>query len=99
MKNKDRSPIYYASAEEMDKPVSVLVNELRNELVRIRGKIFDIRYSCGWKEQLEYIEGGLSCLIVSLYYEATEIKNFEEKKARREAAEVGEQPTTATVPQ
>lgn len=99
MKNKDRSPIYYGSVDEMDKPVSELVNELRNELVCIRGKIFDVRYSCGWKEQLEYIEGGLTCLIVSMYHQASEIENFEERVARQKAMKVGEQPTTAAVPQ
>ncbi len=27
--NKDKNPIYYNSAEEMNKPISVLIEELR----------------------------------------------------------------------
>lgn len=49
-KNKDRNPIYYKNVEEMDKPMSVLINELRNELSRTRGKLHDIKFSYGWDE-------------------------------------------------
>jgi hypothetical protein len=41
-KNKDRNPIYYNNVEEMDKPMSELINELRNELSRTRGKLHDL---------------------------------------------------------
>lgn len=36
--NKDRRPIYYKNAEEMDKPLSELMEELRTEIDKTRGK-------------------------------------------------------------
>ena len=37
--NKDRRPIYYKNAEEMDKPLSELMEELRTEIDKTRGKL------------------------------------------------------------
>ena len=37
MENKDRKPIYYKNAEEMDKPLSELMEELRSDVCKVRG--------------------------------------------------------------
>lgn len=77
--NKDRNPVFYKNAEEMDKPLSELMEELRNDITKVRGKLFDIKYSYGWKDRIEHIEGGLTCMLVAMYDTMEEFKKFEEK--------------------
>lgn len=78
--NKDRNPIYYKDAKEMDKPLSELMEELRNEISRTRGKLYDIKRSYGWAERIESLEGGLSCMIMAMYGIVKEIERFEENQ-------------------
>jgi len=77
--NKDTNPIYYKSAEEMDKPMSELIDELRNELSRTRGKLHDIKRSYGWGEWIANYEGGLTCMISAMSNFQDELKRFEAK--------------------
>lgn len=79
MENKDRSPIYYNNAEEMCKPMSELIEELRNELSKTRGKLSDIKRSYGWDEWVVNYEGGLTCIISALYNFKDELQKFENK--------------------
>jgi len=78
----NKNPIYYKSVKEIDKPVNVLLQELQNELTSIRGKMYDINSFHDWKERTEYIDGTLTCLIISMSYTIEEIKKFEEKNNR-----------------
>ena len=78
-KNKDTNPIYYKSSQEMDKPMSELINELRNELSETRGKLHDIKRSFGWGEWIEAYEGGLTCMISAMSNFQDHIKKFEDK--------------------
>jgi len=80
-KNKDRNPIYYKSAEEMDKPLSELMEELRSDLCKVRGKLHDIKRSYGWEDRIEHIEGGLTCMLVAMYATVEEWQKFERKAA------------------
>ena len=79
-KNKDRNPIYYKSAEEMDKPMSELIEELRCEISRTRGKLHDIKFSYGWNEWIETYEGGLTCMISAMSHFQDELIRFEERQ-------------------
>lgn len=78
-KNKNRNPIFYKNDEEMDKPMSVLIDELRTELSRTRGKLHDIKLSYGWDEWVENYEGGLTCMISAMSHFQDELKRFEDK--------------------
>jgi hypothetical protein len=80
LKNKNRTPIYYKSNEEMNKPLSELMEELRNEINKVRGKLFDIKNTYGWEDRIEFIEGGLTCMLVSMHSTMEEWKKFEAKK-------------------
>lgn len=75
-----RNPIYYNSIEEMDKPMSELINELRNELTKTRGKLHDIKQTYGWEEWIRNYEGGLTCMISAMSNFQDELKRFEERK-------------------
>jgi hypothetical protein len=79
-KKKDDTPIFYNSKEEMDKPLSVLMEELRNDVSKVRGKLFDIKQSYGWDDRIEDIEGGLTCMISAMYNIMKEWEKFEEKQ-------------------
>lgn len=83
MINKDKNPIFYKSAEEMDKPLSELMEELRRDVSKIRGKLSDIRRSYGWDDRIEHIEGGLTCMLVAMYDTMEEWKRFEEKQKNK----------------
>ena len=86
MENKDRNPIYYNNAKEMDKPLSELMEELRTDLSKVRGKLFDIKQSFGWKDRIEHIEGGLTCMLIAMYGTMEEWKKFEAKRAEANEA-------------
>ena len=79
-KNKDINPIFYKNTEEMDKPLSELMEDLRSDIVKVRGKLFDIKQSYGWEDKIEYIEGGLTCILVAMYDTMQEWKRVEEKQ-------------------
>ena len=79
-KNKDRNPIFYKNAEEMDRPLSELMEELRNEISRVRGKLHDIKYSYGWGDRIEPIEGGLTCMLIAMYSVTEEWRQFEDNQ-------------------
>jgi NifU-like protein involved in Fe-S cluster formation len=85
--NKDRNPIYYKSAEEMDKPMSELIEELRCEINKTRGKLHDIKCSYGWDEWIANYEGGLTCMISAMHNFKEELEKFEAKQ--RAMAEKG----------
>ena len=86
MNNKDRNPIYYKNAEEMDKPLSELMEELRTDISKVRGKLFDIKQSFGWKDRIEHIEGGLTCMLVAMHETMKEWQRFEKKRAEANEA-------------
>lgn len=80
-KNKDRNPIYYKNEEEMDKPLSELMEELRSDLSKVRGKLHDIKRSYGWEDRIEHLAGGLTCMLVAMYATVEEWRKFEGKAA------------------
>jgi len=82
-KNKDLKPIFYKNSEEMDKPMSELVSELRNEIARTRGKLYDIKRSYGWEEWIETYEGGLTCMISAMANFQEELERFEKKQQEK----------------
>lgn len=78
-KNPDHNPIYYKSKEELDMPLYDLMEELRSDVAKVRGKLHDIKYTYGWEDRIEHIEGGLTCLIIAMYKTGEEWKEFEKK--------------------
>ena len=67
--------------EDTAKPFNQLVQEARDELVRIRGRIYDIqRLYPGWSERVSCAEGGLTCVISALYPGMMEYQLLHEKK-------------------
>ncbi len=84
LKNKDTKPIFYNSAADMDKPLRVLIEELRSGVSHIRGKISDIRRSYGFNDHLEHLEGGLTCMLVAMYATRNMFIEFENKHHKTE---------------
>ncbi len=57
-------PIY---GTDIDKHPAELVEEVRNELARLRGKLYDVHRAYPlWKDWLDHVEGGITCLLVTL---------------------------------
>jgi hypothetical protein len=83
-KKRYGNPIYYKDFEEMNKPLSELMEGLRREVSRIRGKLFDIKMAYGWEDRIDFIEGGFTCLIVAMASTQKEWEEFELKKMKRE---------------
>lgn len=77
--NKDRNPIYYKNSEEMDKPLNILMEELRCDISKVRGKLSDISRSYN-VTSTEHLEGGLTCMLVAMHATMMEWKEMEEKQ-------------------
>ena len=56
------------------------MEELRTEISNTRGKLHDIKSSYGWGDRIDFIEGGLTCILVAMYSTMEEWKQFEEKQ-------------------
>lgn len=81
--NKDTKPIYYENAKEMDKPLSELMEELRMEIDKTRGKLHDMKRSYGWDDRIEPLAGGLTSLLMAMYVVMMEFKEYEDKQRAR----------------
>jgi len=77
-----KHPIY---GTDFSKPLSMLVNDVRDDLTRARGRLGDlIRGYPNWKERLDHVEGLLTCGIVALHASNQEIIKFEIERDDRE---------------
>ncbi len=66
---------------DFSKPLSVLVEDIRNKMDGVRGLIHDIQYGYpGWRERVDHVEGLLTCGLVALYSSKEEIVKFEIKR-------------------
>lgn len=84
MENIKRKPIFYNSVEEMDKPVSELIEELRNNLAKVRGKLHDIKFEHGFTDKIAHLEGGLTCIISAMANTVRDFEEWEEKWSKKE---------------
>jgi hypothetical protein len=58
----------YLKPEDFQKTPDKLVNDIRWDIVNLRGQLSDISKAYpGWKGQLEAVEGLLTCGLISLY--------------------------------
>lgn len=83
-KTQKYNPIYL-TPEEANKPFDELVDSVRSDLTRLRGKIFDIqRLHPGWGARVDYAEGALTCVIVALHYGMVAYREFQAERAKIE---------------
>lgn len=73
---KKHSLIFYKE-EEFDKPISELLEGLRSDLSKIRGKVNDIKHNHEYKDRLELFEGGITCIISDMSNTVDEFKKYE----------------------
>lgn len=78
-KDANHKPLYYKNSEEMNKPLYDLMEELRNDISRVRGKLWDIKQTYGWDDRIKHLEGGLTCLLVAMHEVGIEWQEFERK--------------------
>jgi len=70
-----KRPIY---GTDFSKPLSQLIENIRNEIVQARGHIADIIFGYpAWKERVEHVEGLLSCGLVALCVSNEEVIKHE----------------------
>ena len=78
-------PIYLTETEAT-KPLDEIIDIVRSDLARVRGKLFDAaRLFPGWRERVEFAEGGITCVISALHHSAEEYRGF--RAIRPEATE------------
>ena len=77
--NKEYNPIYFENKMDMDKPIGVLIEELRNNIDKVRGKLFDIEQMYGNGDWLKDIQGGLTCMLVCMQSTKEELEKIEQK--------------------
>ena len=59
---------------------SELIEEIRNEITAIRHKIHDIKKVRGPEDWYNHIEGGLTCMLVTLAHLRKELEEVEQKQ-------------------
>lgn len=62
--------------------MSVLIDELRIELSRTRGKLHDLKSSFGWEGRIVIYEGGITCMISAMSNFQDELKKVEDKNIK-----------------
>jgi len=81
---KNRVPIYYKNLDEMNKPLSELMEELRYDISAVRGKLFDIKMEYGWEDRIDFIEGGLTCMLAAMHTTMKEWEEFERNQIEKQ---------------
>jgi hypothetical protein len=70
---------------DFSKPLSDTIEEIRNGIVNLRGKLFDIRMGYpGWGDQTENVSGLLTCGLIVLYEIREQMKKVEEARKKDE---------------
>lgn len=68
--------------EESKKPFDELVESIRSDLCRLRWKLKDVEELFPqWKERIDFVEGGITCLLIALHSGVDEYRKFQIKKA------------------
>lgn len=62
---------------EFDRPLSQIVNDIRNQMVRVRGQVSDVVRHGGMGGRVKDIEGLLTCGISYLYHSIEEMERHE----------------------
>jgi hypothetical protein len=78
-KYPERVPIFYKNKEDLDKPLHELMDNLRTDVAKVRGKLHDIKATYGWDDRIEHLEGGLTCMISAMYDTEVEWREIEKK--------------------
>jgi hypothetical protein len=66
---------------DFSKPMSEIVEGIRNDLTRARGKLHDIDFGTHWGEHVEPAVGSLTCAIAYLHSVVQDMKRVEEKNS------------------
>ena len=78
------------SGIDLSRPLSELIEQLRSDIVAVRGKLEDIGWGfTGWKDRLVSVQGLLTCGLVSLHHTMEEMREHERKFPRTDAEIVG----------
>jgi hypothetical protein len=77
MPEPSRKPIY---GTDLSKPLSELMTEWRSQVATIRGQMSDFAFARGWREELETLEGGLTCMLMAMHNTLERAKENEKLK-------------------
>lgn len=73
-------PIYVSIQELEDKPPHELIDSIRRDLVRLRGKLTGLYHADAlWEDQLTPAQGGITCVLQSLAGAQEEVKKHHDK--------------------
>lgn len=62
------------------RPLSVVIEDFRSQLARIRGGLTDVVRAFGYKDRIEHIEGLLTCGLIALHATAEELRKWEHNR-------------------
>lgn len=83
MTEQSRKPLY---GTDLSQPLSKLIEGWRYQITEIRGQMGDFRFAKnGWREELETLEGGLTCMLMAMH-NSMERAREAEQRANDEAA-------------
>lgn len=58
---------HYLTVDEMKKSPAILIEEVRNDIANIRGKLNDISCGYGWEDRIDLAEAGLTLVLIQLH--------------------------------
>ena len=74
------SPPVYGT--DFSVPLSETMTKLRAQVNSVRGQLTDIGMAYpGWKEELAPLEGGLTCILIAMFYTLDRMKENEALRA------------------
>ncbi|MCK5613360.1 hypothetical protein KAR91_66435 [Candidatus Pacearchaeota archaeon] len=83
MNSKDQKERYRKSpihGTDFSKRVSVLIEDIRHDLIKTRGRIHDLEFGTCWGDMIKPVEGLLTCGLISLAYIKKDIIKVEVKQ-------------------
>jgi hypothetical protein len=74
---------------DLSRPLDVVFADIRREMVEVRSKLFDVRMGfTGWAEQVQQIEGLLTCGLIAMHHLQEQAKEHRELWARKDAEQL-----------
>jgi hypothetical protein len=87
MRASKTKPIY---GTDFSVPLSVMIERTRSDIARVRGQLNDIGSAFpGWKQDMEMVEGLLTCGLVTLHWVMEGMQKQEKSEAAVTAGELG----------
>ena len=68
------------SGIDFSKPLSFLIEDIRNQMIVCRSQLNDIKYTGKWESSIDDVTGLLTCGLIDLWHIKDEMETWEKKE-------------------